>query len=210
MTASAPAVERYPFFGYGLVESTSAASQLGLSVASIARRIALPLSFALCTLTSAAGVIDDAPPPALARDVTSDGSFTVAWVGSGASSIGTATSVRELRERSGLTWDEFAGLFGVSRRAVHSWAAGGRMNSVNAARLQDLATLVAQFTGSPGTVRAALLAPDQVGRSIYRRFGDAGRHTPARKAYLPSRLGSDVEPVPQPLGRIVDFQVFDE
>src|SRR6266542_2454198 len=40
-----------------------------------------------------------------------------------------ALSVRHLYEASGLTWEQLARLFGVSRRAVHNWANGGRMTA---------------------------------------------------------------------------------
>lgn len=43
---------------------------------------------------------------------------------------------------SGLTWDQLARYFGVSRRAVHLWAAGGRMSAANEEMLSRLVALV--------------------------------------------------------------------
>jgi hypothetical protein len=41
----------------------------------------------------------------------------------------TAALVQELHSKSGLTWDQLGRIFGVSRRAVHLWAAGGQINA---------------------------------------------------------------------------------
>lgn len=46
-----------------------------------------------------------------------------------------ASSVRRLRERSGLSWAQLAEAFGVSRRAMHFWANGGNMTGANVERL---------------------------------------------------------------------------
>ena len=42
-----------------------------------------------------------------------------------------------VKEHSGLTWDQLGKVFGVSRRAVHMWANGGRLNESNARRLRE-------------------------------------------------------------------------
>ena len=44
----------------------------------------------------------------------------------------------QTREASGLTWDQLARYFGVSRRSVHLWAAGGRMSAANEELLAHL------------------------------------------------------------------------
>lgn len=54
-----------------------------------------------------------------------------------------AQEVRQLHGRSGLTWDQLARLFGVSRRAVHNWAAGGRLSAANAEFLSRLSQVIA-------------------------------------------------------------------
>ena len=64
-----------------------------------------------------------------------------------------------VKENSGLTWDQLGKVFGVSRRAVHLWANGGRMNEANAKVLRNFAAAVAaHHGGSPEKTRAALLA----------------------------------------------------
>lgn len=57
-----------------------------------------------------------------------------------------ADQIRDLHSRSGLTWTQLGSLFGVSRRAVHHWANGGRMNAANAELLAELSTRVAAIS----------------------------------------------------------------
>ncbi len=72
----------------------------------------------------------------------------------------TAELVRGLWERSGLTWDQLARLFGVSRRAMHAWATGARPNAYHQELLAELTQLVAGIdTGDPRRNRELLLAP---------------------------------------------------
>ncbi|MFI5930894.1 hypothetical protein [Actinoplanes sp. NPDC051494] len=80
------------------------------------------------------------------------------------------SGVKWLHEASGLTWDQLGRLFGVSRRAVHLWASGGRMNAVNAETLGRLVALLRAIPGGPDERRAALLAPSAEGPSIVDQF----------------------------------------
>jgi DNA-binding transcriptional regulator YiaG len=67
----------------------------------------------------------------------------------------------ETREASGLTWDQLARYFGVSRRAVHLWAAGGRMSAANEELLAHLVRAVDAVRGlDPAARRQALLRPE--------------------------------------------------
>jgi DNA-binding transcriptional regulator YiaG len=91
----------------------------------------------------------------------------------------SATSERDVRwlhQQSGLTWDQLGRVFGVSRRAVHMWANGSRLNATNAELLAELVSVVRALPASdPAHRRAALLATAADGRS----FLDAlrARHT---------------------------------
>lgn len=79
-----------------------------------------------------------------------------------------AELVRRLRNSSGLTWDQLARLFGVSRRALHLWASGGRMNAANHEQLARLLALIDALPGdTPEQRRAALLAPRRSGQSLF-------------------------------------------
>ena len=97
-----------------------------------------------------------------AYDVTSDRSEDAAPVSTTEAFIpaaATAKSVRELKERSGLTWDQLAKAFSVSRRSVHGWASGARMNAANAELLARLTGALSQVEvpGDTDATRAAIL-----------------------------------------------------
>jgi len=67
-----------------------------------------------------------------------------------------------VKDHSGLTWEQLGRIFGVSRRAVHMWANGGRLNESNARRLREFAAVVrgietGQENPTPESVRARLL-----------------------------------------------------
>lgn len=66
-----------------------------------------------------------------------------------------------VHQESGLTWGQIARYFGVSRRAVHLWASGGRMTATNE---ELLAHLVRAVEGvrylDPENRRQALLRSD--------------------------------------------------
>lgn len=90
-----------------------------------------------------------------------------------------ASRVRQLKDESGLTWDQLRRLFGVSRRAVHMWAGGARMNSRNEERLAYLEQIVSAAGSSAGQRREALLSSSQrSGRSIFQQLvlGAGGSH----------------------------------
>lgn len=51
-------------------------------------------------------------------------------------------AVSELRRLSGLTWDQLAHLFEVSRRSVHFWASGKPLNAPNEEKLHNTLAVV--------------------------------------------------------------------
>lgn len=73
----------------------------------------------------------------------------------------TAQLITEMHEASGLTWDQIARYFGVSRRAVHLWASGGRMTASNEELLTHLVRAVQALRHLEiGDRRQALLRTD--------------------------------------------------
>ncbi len=73
----------------------------------------------------------------------------------------TASVLAETREVSGLTWEQIAKYFGVSRRAVHLWASGGRMTASNEELLAHIVRAVEAVRHlAPADRRQALLASD--------------------------------------------------
>jgi len=82
-----------------------------------------------------------------------------------------AERLARLKADTDLTWDQIARLFGVSRRAVHQWAVGGRMNSHNIELLALLERLLVTEVSAVDSAarRAALFAPDQTGETPFER-----------------------------------------
>lgn len=82
-----------------------------------------------------------------------------------------ADLVQRLKLDSGLTWDQIAKTFDVSRRAVHLWVGGGRINSTNLQAIHAFRALVAQADGrTPEETRRALLTVGLDGFSPLDRF----------------------------------------
>lgn len=112
---------------------------------------------------TSSGVVDRPPVVAIRR--------TEQFAAPAADAIGsspgdeTAKLVLELRNRSGLTWDQMASVFGVDRRSVHFWASGRAMNATNAERLgRALAAVARVDLGDPTATRALLITPRADGR----------------------------------------------
>jgi transcriptional regulator with XRE-family HTH domain len=80
-------------------------------------------------------------------------------------------TVSRLHQISGLTWEQLAKVFGVSRRTLHMWAAGARMNAVNSETLHHVLARVEALGGeSPEDVRTRLLRIGTDGLSLYDRL----------------------------------------
>ncbi len=75
-----------------------------------------------------------------------------------ATELSGSSAVTELRRISGLTWEQLARVFDVSRRSVHFWASGQPMNAANEERLQrTLRAVRAVDRGSAAANRTAIL-----------------------------------------------------
>ena len=77
-------------------------------------------------------------------------------------------AIAELRRLSGLTWEQAARLFNVSRRSLHFWASGKAMTPGNEERLQRLLLVVHKIDrGSASANRAELLAVRDDGSILF-------------------------------------------
>lgn len=75
-----------------------------------------------------------------------------------ASELQSATLVKKIHDESGLTWDQLSKALGVSRRSVHLWASGGRINGRHMELLSELARMVRNApVTTPAAVRSWLL-----------------------------------------------------
>jgi len=82
-----------------------------------------------------------------------------------------AELVKWIKDQSGLTWDQIARAFDVSRRAVHLWANGGRVSAGNAEAIQSFAALVRRANAAtPEEARTLLLSVGSDGMSPLDRF----------------------------------------
>ncbi|MDP9442015.1 MAG: hypothetical protein M3P34_07545 [Actinomycetota bacterium] len=115
---------------------------------------------AMLTMTTA-GIT---PPSASSME------FAQVWTTgvTGAQRPDTANAVRGLKKRSGLSWQQLADAFGVSRRSLHFWANDGNMAAASVRRLEALIRAVERVgLVDPVAVRSALLAPRPGGRSHF-------------------------------------------
>lgn len=79
--------------------------------------------------------------PSDSSSSTGSSSFVAAAESSDVAVVESASNaelIAELRASTSFTWEQTAKLFGVSRRTVHLWAAGGNMASQNEEHLADL------------------------------------------------------------------------
>lgn len=88
-----------------------------------------------------------------------------------------ADSLQRIQQRTQLDWGQIARTLGVSRRTVHNWLTGTRVNGVNAGRLAYFYKAVLQeLTGrSPEDGRTFLLTPDETGVTPLARITTAVR-----------------------------------
>lgn len=120
-----------------------------------------------------------------------------------------ARSVRSLRDRSGLTWDELAYVFGVSRRTLYNWSTGGKVSAPHAQAIAAVVRTVHQMdTGSPQLTRSRLLAPSEDGTTIYTRLAQQQSVPPtiSGPAYGPDELLTSSPDSSDPTGPLVDFE----
>jgi DNA-binding transcriptional regulator YiaG len=72
----------------------------------------------------------------------------------------TQKAIHEIRRLTGLTWEQLAKLFNVSRRTLHFWASGKRLNSFNEEQLNLLLDTIRYIDrGSASLNRNLFLMP---------------------------------------------------
>jgi DNA-binding transcriptional regulator YiaG len=69
----------------------------------------------------------------------------------------TQQTVNELRKISGLTWEQLAQLFDVSRRSIHFWASGQQLSSKNEAKLNRILDTVQYISRGSASLNRSLL-----------------------------------------------------
>lgn len=116
-----------------------------------------------------------------AMEMTTSGST----LPSTSSTEATQKALNELRKLSGLTWEQLAKLFNVSRRSLHFWASGqplSRFNEENLNRLLDTIQYIDR--GSASHNRSLLLRPSSDGRTLFDLLV-AGEHKEVKRLLGP-------------------------
>lgn len=131
----------------------TAAALLGLGTSSIG---ALPpRGGGLWSTSAGAGV----PNTVQAGGMTSDACAESTVHDAVQEHVSTRQQIHELRRLSGLSWDQVAQLFEVSRRSIHFWASGESLSRTNEKRLASLLDVVRSADrGSAAATRSALLS----------------------------------------------------
>lgn len=188
--AKGPRVTFLPVGGLLVLSGTSSAEPLP----PLAHGYALPLE-------SSSG---ESPWTVAERYVDSDSDQTVPPARQGRDAI------FEVRRLSGLTWEQTARLFGVSRRSVHFWASGAAMSSSHLEHVRRaLAVLRVVDRGSAAQNRSILFEPSAdgsvpfddlaVGRwdAAHKKMGPgAGRRATAEAQLSPEARAARRPPAP--------------
>jgi len=75
----------------------------------------------------------------------------------------SSEAISELRRLSGLTWTQLAKVFGVSRRSLHFWASGEKLNAPNEERLRRILALVRRADRGTARTNREILLQDRQG-----------------------------------------------
>jgi transcriptional regulator with XRE-family HTH domain len=93
----------------------------------------------------------------------------------------TQQAVNELRKLSGLTWEQLAHLFDVSRRSVHFWASGQPLAVTHEEKLNRILDAVQYISlGSASLNRSLLMGLGKDGRS-YLELLAAGEYAEVKR-----------------------------
>lgn len=132
--------------------------------------------------------------------------------------VSTAEAILELRRLSGLTWDELANAFGVSRRAVHHWASGSTLTPAHLLQVHQALHVVRRLShGVSSALRERLLTPLVSGTTglDLLRAGDydgveralGGVHAATALAWVPPRESGTPPPLSAALATLEDRPV---
>lgn len=105
-------------------------------------------------------------------------------------------ALNELRKLSGLTWEQLAKLFNVSRRSLHFWASGQPLSCFNEENLNRLLGTIRYINrGSASSNRNLLLSPGQDGRLLFDLL-IAGEHEEIKQILGPGNAPQKPQLVP--------------
>jgi len=106
------------------------------------------------------------------------------------------STLNELRRLSGLTWEQLAKLFNVSRRSLHFWASGHPLSRFNEENLNRLLGTIRYINrGSASINRNLLLSPGLDGRLLFDLL-IAGEHEEVKRILGPGNAPQKPQLVP--------------
>ena len=106
------------------------------------------------------------------------------------------STLNELRRLSGLTWEQLAKLFNVSRRSLHFWASGQPLSRFNEENLNRLLGTIRYINrGSASLNRNLLLSPGRDGRLLFDLL-IAGEHEEVKRILGPGNAHQKPQLVP--------------
>ncbi|MES1025427.1 helix-turn-helix transcriptional regulator [Gloeocapsa sp. BRSZ] len=105
-------------------------------------------------------------------------------------------ALNELRKLSGLTWEQLAKLFNVSRRSLHFWASGQPLSRFNEENLNRLLGTIRYINrGSASINRKLLLSPSRDSR-LFLDLLIAGEHEQVKQILGPGNAPTKPQLVP--------------
>jgi transcriptional regulator with XRE-family HTH domain len=152
-----------------LITQSTAQRPLSWGVATLA-----PLAFSMLLAAGPTVTVPIAREHAPERVISStSGTIKSAqWVStaSGSSLPGQDLTVENLRELSGLSASELGRIFGVSRRSINNWLAGGPMAEQHQARLIQVSKVILGLAAPSPAVRRAALLDSSEGTSLFHQM----------------------------------------
>lgn len=95
-----------------------------------------------------------------------------------------SSALHEVKDTAGLTWDQLAAVFGVSRKSIHNWLSSNKIGKTNRAAVLEVLDQVRSMAGEKSfKIRKALLGDKFPLRSlatadgpVLESSGDVPRH----------------------------------
>jgi transcriptional regulator with XRE-family HTH domain len=112
--------------------------------------------------TSALSAPNDAPLSFLA-----EAAGTSVWVGTVSAPESAPVVLDELKDMTGLTWDQLARVMGVSRRSIHLWLNGRPLSAEKEERLHEIAHVVRTLAGKSQIETRTRMLDKSGGQSVF-------------------------------------------
>lgn len=157
-------------------------------------RKAISIGFAAAAFGTTGSALVGPSPTFLFFDGATSAGQVVAHLRPERPGVKTAAQIAELKDITGLTWDQVSRMFGVDRRSVHYWAQGATMNAANTENLGLVLAQMRQISSvcgaAPEVVRGVLLSVGTDGEPLLHRIVEkSGGKLPASSGLAkPARM----------------------